>query len=406
MKPLSELYRIGRGPSSSHTMAPARAAAQFKEKFPQAAAFRATLLGSFGATGKGHLTDQAIIDSFAPKQVDIVFAPSQSLPEHPNALRFEAFDAEQKLLGQVEEFSIGGGALMSDSEAEEIYTWKTLSEILEYTEDSGKSFWECVVEIEGEVALQYLDGIWQCMCESINKGLRAEGVVPGGLGLSRKAISFHRKTRTLSGTLRDTALIASYAYAVSEENACGGNIVTAPTCGSAGTMPAVLYFLQQETGCEDIEVIRAIATASLFGNIVKNNASISGAMVGCQGEIGTACAMAAAAAAQLLGGTPRQIEYAAEMGLEHHLGLTCDPVGGLVQIPCIERNAHAADRAIGCARFALLSDGTHRISFDDVVAVMYETGLSLPNRLKETSLGGLAVVYEKRIKERAKKGMH
>jgi L-serine dehydratase len=237
------------------------------------------------------------------------------------------------------------------------------------------------------------------MRAALEEGLATEGAIPGGLGVWRKASSFRRKSTTLRGGFRNEALLAAYAHAVAEQNACAKRVVTAPTCGSSGVLPAILYFLNHEMPCSHEEILRALATAGLIGNIVKTNGSISGAAVGCQGEVGTACAMAAAAAAQLLGGTPRQVEYAAEMGLEHHLGLTCDPVGGLVQIPCIERNAHAAPRALSCARFALLSDGLHRISFDDVVAVLLETGRALPSLYRETSTGGLARIYEMRIAE-------
>ncbi len=262
---------------------------------------------------------------------------------------------------------------------------------------AGRSFWEYVERYEGEDVWNFLNRIWAAMCECVERGLDSEGVLPGDLGLFRKARSLFRKSTILGNDIRTEALLAAYAYAVAEENASGGHVVTAPTCGASGVLPAVLYHLKTKLDCNRMDILRALATAGLFGNMVKQNGSISGAAVGCQGEVGVACAMAAAAATQLLGGSLRQIEYAAEMGLEHHLGLTCDPVHGLVQIPCIERNAHAATRALSCCHFALLSDGLHRISFDDAVTVLLETGQAMASPYRETSTGGLARIYEKRI---------
>jgi L-serine dehydratase len=422
MDTLRKLYRIGNGPSSSHTIAPQRAALKFRARHAGAASFRVTLYSSLAATGKGHLTDRvitgALLGEGPPKalpaehreEVELVWKPEEELPPHPNAMRFEAFDARGRVIGEATEFSVGGGALLSDEAvetaegapmpagAEAAYPASTMAEILALCEESGESFWEYVQRCEGKEIWPSLELTWQAMCGAIDRGLGAEGVLPGRLGLRRKAYSFFRKARLLGrGDFRSEAFVAAYAYAVAEENACGGLVVTAPTCGSSGVLPAVLYHLNGELMCRSDEILRALATAGLFGNLVKSNGSISGAVVGCQGEIGTACAMAAAAATQLFGGSPRQIEYAAEMGLEHHLGLTCDPVAGLVQIPCIERNAHAATRALSCCRFALLSDGLHRISFDDVVSVMVDTGKALPALFRETSSGGLAKVYEQRV---------
>jgi len=399
MKTLRELYRIGNGPSSSHTMGPHRAATQFLKEHPGARSFRVTLYGSLAATGRGHLTDVVVQEVLGKDRLEVIWKPLEELPLHPNGMRLEALGESGQVLGSREEYSVGGGALLSDGESGENYRLKTLAQILAHCEKTGESFWEYVGGVEGEEIWGYFDQVWAEMCACIERGLDSEGLLPGELGLSRKARSFLRKSAILEPDLRRDALLAAYAYAVAEENACGGRVVTAPTCGSCGVLPAVLFFLRGKLNCSRTDIMRALATAGLFGNVVKTNGSISGAAVGCQGEVGVACAMAAAAATQLLGGSPRQIEYAAEMGLEHHFGLTCDPVRGLVQIPCIERNAHAAARAFDCCHFAILSDGLHRISFDDAVLVMLETGQALPSLYRETSTGGLARIYEKRIAE-------
>lgn len=397
MKTLRELYRIGNGPSSSHTMGPHRAAAAFLLAHPKAAAFRVTLYGSLAATGRGHLTDVAIRQAMSGRNVEILWKESEELPKHPNGMRLEALDASGHASDTRDEYSIGGGALLSDQTAPDLYPHKTLAEILACCEESGESFWEYVVRYEGDSLWTFLDEVWTAMRACIDRGLDAEGRLPGHLGLFRKARSFLRKSAILAPDLARDSLLAAYAYAVMEENASAGRVVCAPTCGSSGVLPAVLHYLNGRMACNPMDILRALATAGLFGNVVKSNGSISGAAVGCQGEVGTACAMAAAAATQLLGGSPRQIEYAAEMGLEHLLGLTCDPVAGLVQIPCIERNAHAAARAVSCCHFALLSDGLHRISFDDAVQVLLETGQALPKLYRETSAGGLARIYERHI---------
>jgi L-serine dehydratase len=358
-----------------------------------------TLYGSLAATGKGHLTDVAIREALGKDKVEIIWKPLEELPLHPNGMRLDALGESGHVLGSREEYSIGGGALLADGESGEIYRLKTLAQVLAHCEKTGESFWEYVGWVEGEAIWPYLDEIWTEMCASIERGLDSEGMLPGELSLSRKARSFLRKSTILESDVRRDALLAAYAYAAAEENACGGRVVTAPTCGSCGVLPAVLHFLKGKLTCSHSDIVRALATAGLFGNVVKTNGSISGAAVGCQGEVGVACAMAAAAATQLLRGSPRQIEYAAEMGLEHHFGLTCDPVRGLVQIPCIERNAHAAARALNCCHFALLSDGRHRISFDDAVLVMLETGQALSNLYRETSAGGLARMYKREANE-------
>lgn len=399
MKTLRDLYRIGRGPSSSHTMAPSRAAACFGREHPEAAAFRVALYGSLAASGRGHLTDRAMAESLAPRPVEFLWRPDAQLPSHPNGFRLDALDASGAVVATREDYSVGGGALLSDAGAADVYPLASLSAILARCRGNGQMLWEYVAQCEGPEIWTFLEEIWARMTACIETGLHTAGVIPGGLGLCRKASAFRRKSAVLKSDFRNEALLAAYAYAVAEQNACAEWVVTAPTCGSSGVLPAVLHLLSDEVACDMQELLHALATAGLIGNLVKTNGSISGAAVGCQGEIGTACAMAAAAAAQLLGGSPPQVEYAAEMGLEHHLGLTCDPVKGLVQIPCIERNAHAAARALSCARFALLSDGLHRISFDDVVAVLLETGQALPTLYRETATGGLARIYEKRLAE-------
>lgn len=397
MKTLKELYRIGCGPSSSHTMAPRKAALRFLETYPSAVSFRVVLYGSLAATGKGHLTDVAIHQVIENRPVEIVWCPEKELPLHTNGMHFEAFDADGVCLGQVEEYSMGGGALLSDHlESKATYPEKDITEILTLCETEGLAFWEYVLQREGEAIIPFLREIWDTMQAAIQDGIKNQGVLPGNAKLPRKAHLLYRKSKGLISGLKEDAQLSAYAYAVSEQNASGNQIVTAPTCGASGVLPAILCFLQEKVDVCDEDILRALATAGLFGNTVKTNASISGAYVGCQGEVGAACAMAAAAAAQLIGCSPRQIEYAAEMGLEHHLGLTCDPVLGLVQIPCIERNVHAALRAIDCAHLAALSDGTHAISFDDAVSVLLETGEAMNTDFKETSSGGLARIYRKR----------
>ena len=394
MKSIKELFRIGYGPSSSHTMGPRRAAEMFLQKHPEAATFEITLYGSLAATGKGHMTDVALLDVMP--NAKIIWRSDIFLDYHPNGMTFKSFDNEGKTTDEWTVFSIGGGALAEEGkniESDDIYTMTTMTEILDYCNKTGKSYWEYVEECEGVEIWDYLADIWNVMKESVEAGLDAEGVLPGPLHLRRKAATYNIKATGYQDNLRSRGLVFAYALAVSEHNASGGKIVTAPTCGSCGVLPGVLYHLWKSKNINEVRILRALATAGLFGNIVKQNASISGAEVGCQGEVGVACAMAAAAANQLFGGSPTQIEYAAEMGLEHHLGMTCDPVCGLVQIPCIERNAYAAARALDSNIYASCSDVLHRVSFDKAVSVMKQTGHDLPSLYKETSKGGLAKDY-------------
>ena len=396
MESIKEIYKIGHGPSSSHTMGPRFAAEQFVQMVSGVARFEVVLYGSLAATGKGHLTDVAVLEILqlvAP--TSIVWRPDVFLPFHPNGITFKAFDAADALLKEWTVYSIGGGNLAEEGKAKfqkKVYDMSTIKSILEWSDSTGKSFWEYVNDCEGEAIWHHLKRVWEAMKASVKRGLEAEGVLPGPLGVRRKAVTYYMHANGYSGSLKSRGLVYAYALAVSEENAAGGEIVTAPTCGSSGVLPAVLYHLYTSKEFSEMRILRALATAGLFGNVVKTNASISGAEVGCQGEVGVACAMASAAACQLFGGSPSQIEYAAEMGLEHHLGLTCDPMCGLVQIPCIERNAYAAARALDSNLYASFSDGKHRVSFDKVVAVMKQTGKDLPSLYKETAEGGLALL--------------
>ena len=351
MESIKQIYRIGLGPSSSHTMGPVRASQMFSERHKDASKFVVTLYGSLAATGKGHMTDTAILHVLQPiAPTEIIWQPKKFLPFHPNGMKFESFDANGKQTESWTVYSIGGGTLANESfnelKTEQIYSMHTIHDIQDWCERTGCSYWEYVEQNEGSDIWDYLAEAWKVMQEAIHRGLEAEGVLPGGLGIRRKASDYMIRAKGFHGSIKNRGMVYAYALAVSEENACGGKIVTAPTCGSCGVLPAVLYYLKETREFRDSRILRAMATAGLFGNVVRTNASVSGAEVGCQGEVGVACAMAAAAASQLFGGTPAQIEYAAEMGLEHHLGLTCDPVCGLVQIPCIERNAFAAARAL------------------------------------------------------------
>lgn len=397
MESIKEIYKIGLGPSSSHTMGPKRAAERFLKRVPDATRYEVTLYGSLAATGKGHLTDWAILEVLQPvAPTEIIWQPDIFLPFHPNGMKFKAIDASGNAIDEWIVFSIGGGDLLEDGETRNktmVYNMSQISDIQHWCETTGRTYWEYVDQCEGAEVWDYLRQVWDVMKQAILRGIEAEGVLPGGLGVRRKAVSYYVHASGYAGSLKSRGLVYAYALAVSEENASGGEIVTAPTCGSCGIVPAVLYHLHTSKGFSEQRILRALATAGIFGNVVKSNASISGAEVGCQGEVGVACAMAAAAACQLFGGTPAQIEYSAEMGLEHHLGLTCDPVCGLVQIPCIERNAYAATRALDANLYSQFSDGRHSVSFDRVVAVMKQTGHDLPSLYKETAQGGLAATY-------------
>lgn len=399
MKSIKELFRIGIGPSSSHTMGPRKAAEIFCARQPEAKSFVVTLYGSLAATGKGHLTDKAIIDILQPiAPVNIDWQPKVFLPYHPNGMTFRAYGVDESLLEEWTVFSVGGGALEEEGndtiKSPEIYEFGNITDILKWCRTNGRTFWEYVEEREGEEIWEYLKEVWHVMREAVERGIQAEGVLPGPLHLQRKAVTYNIKASGYTASLHSRGLVFSYALAVSEENAAGGLIVTAPTCGSCGVVPGVLYHLWKSRNFSEIRMLRALATAGLIGNIAKHKASISGAEAGCQAEVGVACAMASAAATQLFGGSPKQIEYAAEMGLEHHLGLTCDPICGLVQVPCIERNAYAAARAMDCNIFSTFTDGSHLVSYDRILEVMMQTGKDLPSIYRETSEGGLAKDYQ------------
>jgi len=394
MESIREIFRIGHGPSSSHTMGPNRAAKKFKSMYPGAKSFQVELYGSLAATGRGHLTDKVLEETMAPLPIKILWKAEETLPKHPNGMIFRALDEKGEVIGDWSVYSIGGGAIRGHIEWDQtpapVYPLSSMDRILAMTEKTGINLWEYVEQQEDPGIYDYLGEVWQAMQGAILQGLENEGRLPGPLNLQRKAASYRVKSINSARMVKEIGSVSAYALAVAEENAGGGEVVTAPTCGSCGVLPAVLHYLQESYDFSDQRILRALATAGLIGILVKKNASISGAEVGCQGEIGTACAMAAAAAAQLLGGTVNQIEYAAEMGIEHHLGLTCDPVQGFVQIPCIERNAAAGVKALHCASYAVFSDGGHRISFDEVVQTMKETGLDMQAAYKETSQKGLA----------------
>ncbi len=403
MKSIKDIYKIGKGPSSSHTMGPFKSVRHYVNHHTEAKELHVTLYGSLAATGKGHLTDWACEDAFRDGKVHIEWQPKENLPMHPNGMKISVCNTDGSLDDTWTYYSIGGGDIvciecpLETEGSSEVYELTTLSDIMDWCNANGKSYWEYVEENEGRNSgvWEHLEKVWKTMRDAVERGIDQEGALPGPLNMRRKASSYFIRAEGYSDVLRTRGLIFAYALAVSEENACGGTIVTAPTCGSCGVLPSVLFHMQKFYNFSNQRILRALATAGIVGTVVKHNASVSGAEVGCQGEVGVACAMAAAAAAQLMGGSPSQIEYAAEMGLEHHLGLTCDPVCGLVQIPCIERNAYAAARALDASIYSLYTDGRHRVSFDKAVKVMKETGKDLPSLYKETSEGGLAKELEK-----------
>jgi L-serine dehydratase len=391
METIKDIFRIGYGPSSSHTMGPRKAVEEFLTGHRGASHIEVTLYGSLAATGRGHMTDVAIREEArrAGASCEVLWQPETELPRHPNALKITILPDDIHEIY----YSVGGGKIVKDQQQlpeRHIYPLDTMNQIMQWCETSGRPMWEYVFEHEDPDLPDYLNEVWKVMKSALKAGLDHEGVLPGGLNLPRKASGYYAKATHFSGPMGKRSKVYAYALAVSEENAAGGMVVTAPTCGSCGVLPAVLRYQKEVYKLPESRIIRALATAGIIGALVKEHASISGAEVGCQGEIGTACAMASGASAQLMGGSARQIEYAAEMGLEHHLGLTCDPIGGLVQIPCIERNALAAVRALNHMNYSLLSDGIHRVSFDQVVSVMKETGHALPSLYRETSGGGLA----------------
>ena len=398
MESLKELYRIGTGPSSSHTMGPERAAKRFKEKNLHADAFLVTLYGSLAKTGPGHLTDEILVKTFAPRPVDIHFDFTDKPLPHPNTMELCALK-DGKVVDTQRVISVGGCMIETEGEAvpdtpSDVYPLSTFADIKAYCTENHLHLWQYVEQCEGDSIWFYLGEVWKTMKNAVMRGLDTEGTLKGGLDVQRKAKMLYRQKHIdESAETRENRTVCAYAFAVSEENAGGGVIVTAPTCGACGVLPAVLLYMQERRGFSDTEILRALAAGGLIGNLIKTNASISGAECGCQAEIGSACSMAAAALAELHGMDLDQIEYAAEVAMEHHLGLTCDPVRGLVQIPCIERNAVAAMRAINALNLANFLTYTRKISFDVVVNTMYETGRDLFSKYRETGEGGLAKYY-------------
>lgn len=400
MKSIKSLYKIGLGPSSSHTMGPSFAATEFLKISPQADFIKVTLLGSLAKTGKGHGTDRAISETLANIPHEIVFDYESKTPIHPNTLEFIAFK-DGKETYKKEFYSIGGGEIQFDGadsvSPKEVYSENNFTEIANICKSRNIRLSDYVFEKEDSDIKQYLMAVWKTMQNAINEGLSKSGTLPGGLSVERKAqFLYNQKHIDESPQTRENRLVCSYAFAVSEQNADCGIIVTAPTCGSCGVLPAVLKYMQDKNNFTDEDIIRALAVAGLIGNIVATNASISGAECGCQAEVGTACSMASAALCELFEMGIDQIEYAAEVAMEHHLGLTCDPVCGLVQIPCIERNAVAAMRAINALSLANFLYGSRKVSFDMVVETMYQTGKDLSHLYRETSEGGLAKLYTNR----------
>ena len=395
MQSLKELYRIGYGPSSSHTIGPERACKLFMSEYPKADFFKVKLYGSLAKTGDGHGTQDIVREIL--KNVEIALDENENDLKHPNTLDISAYE-KGKEVGHVRVYSVGGGAIEIEGREKlcpEVYDLKSFDEIRAYCENKKMGLPDYIFETEGEEIKEYLKEVWQTMQASLKAGVNASGILPGGLKVERKAkILYQSGGENESEKRKDNRLVCAYAYAVSEENAAGGRIVTAPTCGACGVLPAVLIYETQKNAYSEAQILRALATAGLIGNLIKTNASISGAECGCQAEIGSACCMAAAALAELKGMDFSKIEYAAEIAMEHHLGLTCDPIAGLVQIPCIERNAVAALRAIDAVLLAELLSDSRKISFDLVVQTMYETGKDLSGRYRETSEGGLAKLYK------------
>lgn len=411
LQSIFEVYAAGAGPSSTHSIGPQRAARLFVDSLPAAPArVRATLYGSLAATGRGHWTDRTLVRTLDPVRTEVVFdAAATDLP-HPNTLTLEAFDADGQLLKEWTVCSIGGGNLR-EADGRPIpatphpaeYPVATIDEAMDYCRAHNLTFWQLVEQTETDLWPR-IGEIWKAMRDTVKRGLHSKQIIlPGTLELARRAGTTWRRTQDLKGTQRDMGLIASFALAVAEENAAGMQVVTAPSCGAAGVLPAVLYFFKTARRFPTRAILEALATAGLFGASIRANATVSGAEAGCQAEIGSACSMAAAAAAQLNGASMNQIEYAAEMAMEHNLGLTCDPIEGYVQIPCIERNMNAALRAIECAAFTLLTDGRHLVSFDDVIEVMNRTGRDLQAAYRETATGGLARLWRRDIERRLRK---
>ena len=405
MKSIRDIYKIGKGPSSSHTMGPERAAKLFKEKYPNADFYRVYLYGSLSKTGVGHGTDRVIREVLSPKETEIIFSEEIIPDSHPNTMDMIALAGGQEI-GQLRVESIGGGDIRLPGDAAavasaDIYNENSMTDIMAYCKAKGITRLSDYVEAhEGSDIWNFLSDVWETMKNAIAEGIHSEGILPGGLNVQKRAKKlFELQPPEETPQLWECRILSAYAFAVSEQNADNGTVVTAPTCGACGVLPAVLRYMQETKNLTDAQVLRGLATAGLIGALTKRNASVSGAECGCQAEIGTACAMSAAALAELFGNTLDQVEYAAEVAMEHHLGLTCDPICGLVQIPCIERNAVAALRALNACNLSYFLSDSRNISYDMVCKAMHETGLNLSHMYKETSEGGLARVYPSRIEK-------
>ncbi|MGA0875747.1 MAG: L-serine ammonia-lyase, iron-sulfur-dependent, subunit alpha [Bacilli bacterium] len=395
MKSLRELYRIGHGPSSSHAVAPGNAALFLKQHYPQATNVVVTLYESFAYTGKGHLTDRVIIEGFAPIPCEIIF-DKLTKTQHPNTFDVTLTLSDQVIQRRV--VSLGGGAYQINDphwqEPKAIYPHRKLTDILQYCTQEHLTLPQYVERFEGKDIWTFLTTIWNQMQKTILEGITTEGILPGTLKVIRKAKTIYEAV-IMNNTpeVHQNRLISAYAFAVNEVNAAGGIVVTAPTCGASGTMPALLKYVVDRDDIPEQKVLEGLAVGGIIGNLIKHNASISGAEAGCQAEVGSACSMAAATYAYLLDMNTSQIEYAAEVAMEHHLGLTCDPIQGYVQIPCIERNAMAALRAMDAAQLANVIADSRKISFDLIVDTMYQTGKDMDRKYRETSKGGLAKKY-------------
>lgn len=401
MKSIKDIYKIGKGPSSSHTMGPAKAMEIFVNAHPEADSFEVELFGSLADTGRGHGTDHALKLVAGERPVNIIFNVTDRALPHENTLDIYAVKDGKRLLPPMRTLSIGGGDIRIEGEPDdpmsEVYAESSFAEISDFCKHEGIRISDFVVLREGKQILDFLHDVWEVMKTSIHQGLTTSGILPGGLGVERKAQHLYNQRHIdESPVTRENRIVCSYAYAVSEQNADNGTIVTAPTCGACAVLPSVLRYMQEKHGFPDSQIVKALAVAGIIGNLTKTNASISGAECGCQAEIGTACSMASAALAELFEMGIDQIEYAAEIAFEHHLGLTCDPISGLVQIPCIERNAVAAMRAINAVSLANFLSGSRKISLDMVIKTMYETGKDLSHLYRETSAGGLAKLYKKK----------
>lgn len=397
MKSIKSVYKIGNGPSSSHTVGPYNAALLFGKRYPEADRYTVMLYGSLAFTGEGHSTGKAIRAALPGTEVG--FDKSLGIDElpHPNTMMFTAWKNGEKL-GANRIFSVGGGSIEVENEEsdenQEIYTEKNFTQMMATCREKHLSLVEFIRMREGDSLWETLSEVWKAMCAAVENGLHTEGVLPGGLGISRKAgMLYNKRVYNEPADITMNRVVAAYAYAVSEENAAEKVVVTAPTCGSCGVIPSVLYYMQHDRGFPENEILDALAVAGLVGNVIRTNASISGAECGCQAEIGSACSMAAAALANLYGLDADRIEYAAENAMEHNLGLTCDPVHGLVQIPCIERNAVAAMRAVSAVNLSYFLSDTRKISLDDVIETMYRTGKDMNEKYRETSHGGLAAIF-------------